>query len=166
MFKVVDNFLDEKYFKQIQETMFDRFFPWYYNDVIADSNDTKSGYYFTHNFYNDIQDETLQPGVSSSYFNLLVKFLKQIECKSIIRVKGNLYVSKNKKQIHQTHIDYEFLHKGCILYINDNDGLTYFGKKQVKPKANRVVFFDPSKNHSSSLPINNNRRVNINVNYF
>tara|TARA_R100001143_G_scaffold2006_1_gene4820 strand:+ start:127 stop:627 length:501 start_codon:yes stop_codon:yes gene_type:complete len=166
MFKVVDNFLDKEYFKEIQKVMLDEFFPWHYNSCITDSKDTKDKFYFTHNFYNNIQHKTLHPGVASSHFNLLIKFLRQLKCKSLIRVKANLYLNKGKKQIHKFHKDFSFSHNGCLLFINDNDGLTYFSKKQVKPKANRIVFFDPSKDHASSLPTDNNRRININVNYF
>ena len=160
MIKVVDNFLDEEYFKEIQSAMLGDHFPWYYNSYITDKEDTKDKFYFTHNFYNN------DLYVNSDYFNLLAKFLKQINSKSIIRVKGNLHLNKNKKEIHKFHTDFPYKHKGCLLYINDNNGLTYFNKKEVKPKANRAVFFDPSKNHASSLPTDSNRRININVNYF
>ena len=166
MVKVIDNFLDKKYFEQIQKTMLGDFFPWYYNSCITNHKDTEDNFYFTHNFYNNIQSQTLHPGPASNYYNLLIKFLKQLKCKSIIRIKGNLYLNKNQKQIHQYHKDFPFKHKGCLLYINDNNGFTYFEKEKVKPKANRAVFFDPSKDHASSLPTDSNRRVNINVNYF
>tara|TARA_Y100000114_G_scaffold38408_1_gene34140 strand:- start:2000 stop:2482 length:483 start_codon:yes stop_codon:yes gene_type:complete len=160
MVKVVDNFLDKEYFKEIQDIMLGGQFPWFYNPYITDDKDQKDKYYFTHNFY----DSKLY--VNSNYFNLLIKFLNQIGSKSLIRVKGNLYLSKGKKETHRFHKDYSYKHKACILYVNDNNGLTYFNKKEVKPKANRIVFFDPSKDHASSLPTDDNRRININVNYF
>tara|TARA_R100000988_G_scaffold100488_1_gene71256 strand:- start:10 stop:492 length:483 start_codon:yes stop_codon:yes gene_type:complete len=160
MIKVVDDFLDKKYFKEIQDTMLGGSFPWFYNPYITDDEDKKNKYYFIHNFY----DSKLY--VNSNYFNLLIKFFNQIGSKSIIRVKGNLYLSKGKKEIHRFHKDFSYKHKGCLLYINDNNGLTYFNKEEVRPKANRVVFFDPSKDHASSLPTDDNRRININVNYF
>tara|TARA_R100000995_G_C3399225_1_gene84117 strand:- start:56 stop:538 length:483 start_codon:yes stop_codon:yes gene_type:complete len=160
MFKVVDNFLDKKYFEELQNIMLGDSFPWYYNRHITNSTDKKNNFYFVHNFYNN------DFYINSDYFKLLVKFLKQLDHKSIIRVKGNLYLNNNKKEIHKFHKDFSYTHKGCLLYINDNNGCTYFDKKKVKPKANRAVFFDPSKDHASSLPTDNNRRININVNYF
>jgi hypothetical protein len=75
-------------------------------------------------------------------------------------------LNKGKKEIHRFHKDFSYKHKGCLLYINGNNGLTYFNKEEVKPKPNRLVFFDPSKDHASSLPTDDNRRININVNYF
>ena len=160
MIKVVDDFLDKEYFKEIQDIMLGGQFPWFYNPYITDDEDQKDKYYFTHNFY----DSKLY--VNSTYFNLLIKFLNQIGSKSIIRVKGNLYLNKGKKEIHRFHKDFSYKHKGCLLYINGNNGLTYFNKEEVKPKPNRLVFFDPSKDHASSLPTDDNRRININVNYF
>ena len=140
--------------------------PWFHQPHSTLDSDRTDDFYFTHNFYNDIQSKTLHPGPVGDYYNLVINFLKQLKCKSVIRVKGNLYLNKNKKEIHQYHTDFTFKHKGCLLYINDNNGFTYFEKEKVKPKANRAVFFDPSKDHASSLPTDNNRRVNINVNYF
>ena len=160
MVEVIDNFLDKEYFKEIQNIMLGGDFPWYYNRYITDSKDSEDKYYFTHNFY----DSKLY--VNSNYFDLLRKFLNQIKSKSLIRVKGNLYLSKGKKETHRFHKDYPYKHKGCLLYVNDNNGSTYFNKKEVKPKANRIVFLDPSKDHASSLPTDDNRRININVNYF
>jgi len=165
MFEVKDNFLDKEDFNKIQKVIFSNDFPWYYQAGITSKKDFKDKFYFTHKFYRDL-DPQYTPGVSSDYFYLLKNFLIKIECKSIIRIKANLYLNQNKKQIHQSHYDYSFLHKGCLLYLNDNNGLTYFGKKSVQPKANRVVFFHPNEEHSSSLCTDESRRVNINFNYF
>jgi hypothetical protein len=48
MFKVIDNFLDEQYFKEIKDTISSFDFPWFYNDCISDKNDPKNYYYFIH----------------------------------------------------------------------------------------------------------------------
>jgi len=165
MFEVKDNFLDKDYFNEIQKEIFSEYFPWYYQPGITSKKDSKDKFYFTHNIFSDLEKD-YNYGISSRYFSLFKNFLIKIECKSIIRIKANLHLNINKKQINEPHQDYSFSHKGCLLYLNDNNGLTYFGKKSVKPKANRVVFFDPSKKHSSSLCTDANRRVNINVNYF
>ena len=165
MFEVKDNFLDKEYFNQIQKEILSDYFPWYYNFNITNTKDSKNKFYFTHNIFSDFSKD-YQYGVTSGSFPLFKNFLIKIECKSLIRIKANLHLNLNKKEIHQPHQDYSFSHKGCLLYLNDNNGLTYFGEKSVKPKANRVVFFDPSKKHSSSLCTDSNRRVNINFNYF
>ena len=165
MVEVKDNFLDKDYFKEIQKQILKDPFPWYYNSYITSESDSEDKFYFTHNIFNDLS-KNYDYGVSSSCFPLFKDFLIKIKCKSIMRIKANLHLNQNKKRIHKPHKDYSFSHQGCLLYLNDNNGLTYFGKKSVKPKANRVVFFDPSKKHSSSLCTDATRRVNINFNYF
>ena len=140
MFKVVDNFLDKEYFNEIQKQILSDYFPWYYNFGITNPKDKEDKFYFTHNIFSDFTKN--EYGVTSSYFPLFKKFLVDIECKSIVRIKANSYLNLNKKEIHQSHQDYSFSHKGCLLYLNDNNGLTYFGKKPIEPKANRVVPFD------------------------
>ena len=164
MFKVVDNFLDKEYFEEILNAVSSDEFPWYYNDNITDENDLKDRFYFTHNFYNDLTK--YKCGVSSAYFEMLRSFLDKINCNSILRIKANLYINRNKKEKHNFHIDYKFSHKGCLFYLNDNNGKTYIEDKEVKPKANRAVFFDPGKEHASSACTDQKRRMNIIFNYF
>ena len=159
MIKVTDNFLNVEYFKEIKNILLSDTFPWYYNNSITDKNDPKNYYYFTHVFY-------VGNSQNSNYFSMWSDFLKQIDCKGIIRIKASMYLNIDKKRKHENHVDYNFSHKGCLFYINDNNGETYFENKKIKPKENRAVFFDPHKPHASSLCTNQKRRVVINFNYF
>ncbi len=160
MIKVVDNFLDKEYFNELKEFIFSDNFPWYYNNCITDKNDPKNYFYFTHVFYSP---DSFQ---NSNHFLMWKKFLKKINCKALIRIKAGMYVNVDKKRKHETHIDYDFPHKGCLFYINDNNGETHFENKKVKPKENRAVFFDPHKPHASSVCTDQKRRIVINFNYF
>ena len=63
------------------------------------------------------------------------------------------------------HIDYEFTHKGAILYLNTCDGYTYCDGHKVKSVANRILLHDPSKLHHSTATTDQPRRVICNVNY-
>ena len=159
MFKVVDNFLDKDYFNQIKNFILSEEFPWYYNDRISNKNDPKDFYYFTHIFY-------IENSANSSGYDMWKNFLKKIDCKALIRIKANMYNNVNKKRKNKLHIDYPYSHKGCLFYLNSNNGETYFKNKKVIPKENRVVFFDPSEPHSSSLCTDEKRRITINFNYF
>tara|TARA_R100000742_G_C4184444_1_gene18500 strand:+ start:72 stop:551 length:480 start_codon:yes stop_codon:yes gene_type:complete len=155
--KIIDNFLDEKDFKLIQDHLMGDFFPWYYNNGISFKKD--NDLYFTHTLYQT-------PAGISNKFYLCEKILRKIKYKSLVRVKGNLYVGEKEKRKHLPHTDYDFPHKGCLFYINTNNGETYFGKEKVLPVANRMVFFDPGKKHSSSVCSDNDVRITINFNYF
>jgi len=156
--KIIDNFLDKEEFKYIQEIIMSSDFPWFYNRRISGPEDPKNFYYFTHNFYKD--------NMQSSYFSLWKSFLNKIDVKALLRIKGGLYPSVTKSTANSSHIDYTFPHKGCIFYINKNNGPTYFGKKKVMPEENRVVFFDPHLPHSSSRCSDEQVRITITFNYF
>ena len=159
MFKVIDNFLDKKYFNEIKNFILSEEFPWYYNEYISDKNDPKDFYYFTHVFYNE-------NSANSSAYSIWKNFLKKIDCKALIRIKANMHNNLNKKRKNKLHVDYPYSHKGCLFYLNSNNGETYFKNKKVLPKENRAVFFDPSIPHSSSLCTDKKRRITINFNYF
>jgi len=159
MFEVVDNFLDKDYFNKIKNFILSDEFPWYYNNHISSKNDPKYFFYFTHTFYKDNM-------VNSNSHNVWQNFLKKINCKALIRIKASMYVNINQKRKNKSHVDYAYPHKGCLFYINSNNGETHFKNKKVTPKENRAVFFDPSIPHSSSLCSDEKRRVTINFNYF
>jgi len=155
--QVIDDFLDKEVFNNIKNILLGDNFPWYYNDFMTRDPDNK--FYFTHTFYRE-------PGVVSDWFNMWLPVIRKLECKSIIRIKANNYCWIHKAEQNEFHSDYPFKHKGCLLYINNNNGPTYFKNKKVEAKANRVVLFDPSVPHASSLCDNRKRRVTVNFNYF
>ena len=159
MFEVVDNFLDKNYFNEIKNFILSQEFPWYYNDRISNKNDPKNFYYFTHVFY-------IENSLNSDAYNIWKNFLKKIDCKALIRIKASMYNNINEKRKNKPHVDYPYSHKGCLFYVNSNNGETYFKNKKVLPKENRAVFFDPSIPHARALCTDEKRRVTINLNYF
>ena len=159
MIEIIDNFLEKDEFNKIRDVLMGDNFPWYYMDYITNKEDLSHKFYFAHMFYR-------QPLVLSEGFNLWSNTIEKLECKSLIRIKANSYLRNNEKEINSPHADFNFKHKGCLLYINDNNGPTYFKDEKVMPKANRIVLFDPSIEHSSSLCTDAKRRVTVNFNYF
>jgi len=158
--QVIDNFLNKDEFNKIKMIMMSASFPWFYHDHVS-QEDEKDKFYFNHNFYIDSKPQ-------SSFFTILDNLLNKLEIKSLMRVKGNLHIKSDKIEYNNFHTDLPYKHKGCILYINDNNGFTHFKEsdKKVKPKENRIVLFDPSIEHRSSRCSDSNIRVNININYF
>ena len=155
---IIDNFLDKTEFKHIQKIMMGEEFPWYYNKAIADFTDEKHFYYFTHNFFKN--------EVKSGLFGLWENFLKKLNYKALIRIKGGLYPLHPKVRPNNFHVDFPFKHKGGIFYINNNNGSTVIGKKSILPKENRVVLFDPSIPHHSSSCSDQQVRITVTFNYF
>jgi len=158
MFKVVNNFLDKTEFKQIQKIMTSQDFPWYYNKYISSSTDAKHLYFFTHNYY-------LNNEIQSSFYKMWKNLIQKLECKSLLRIKAGLYPSHSKVRYNNFHKDFPFKHKGCLFYINSNNGPTTIEKKSILPKENRAVFFDPSLPHRSSLCSDQQVRITVNFNY-
>ena len=91
----------------------------------------------------------------------------KLNLKSIIRAKGNFYSKTEKIEEHGTHSDYEFTHKGFILYINTNNGFTRLKNgEKINSIENRGLFFNPGLEHNSSSCTDQHGRININFNYF
>ena len=158
-YKIVDNFINQKDFEILRNTMLSNKFERYCGgDGVSGTKD--DGIYFTHNFYDNYKPR-------SNHIHLLDPIVKKLNAKSFIRIKGNLYPKTNKIYEHGSHKDYDFKHKSFIFYINTNNGFTKLENGvKVKSIENRGLFFDSHKDHNSSTCSDKNRRVNINFNYF
>jgi hypothetical protein len=97
---------------------------------------------------------------------LFIPILNHLDCKSVIRIKGNLYPSTPEIEHHDNYIDYEFPHRGAIFYLNTNNGLTVINNQEVESVENRLLLFDPTVPHHSTTCTDDKCRVNINFNFF
>mgnify|MGYP001430907731 CR=1 FL=1 len=163
--KVIDDFLDKKDFLFIHNLIMNEPFPWFhmdsYKETGLEKDKTNNFSYYLHMLYDDNVP-------TSQYFEQIVPLIfDKIEFKSLIRVKVNSYARENKLIEHDLHTDYDYSNTGAVLSINTCDGYTKFedGTK-VESVANRIVLFDASKPHCSTNTTNQQRRVNINFNYF
>ena len=131
--------------------------PWVSN--LEENLKTTSSYYFTHLFYSGLY---VDPNS-----HIFIDILNQLEVKSLIRIKANLYPSTDNIEYQSEHIDYDYPHKGAIFYLNTNDGFTTLedGTK-IESVENRILLFDPSKPHNSTTCTDNKCRVNVNFNFF
>jgi hypothetical protein len=160
-YKLIDNFLPQEEFLRLKNILLGADFPWYYNDIINDFHENNKDLtcYFTHNIFNH--------SVHSNYFKLFEPILNKIECKALIRIKANLYPRTDKIEMHEPHCDYNYTHKGAILYINTNNGKTILTNgTKIDSIENRMLFFESHKKHSSTSTTSEKVRININFNYF
>ena len=98
---------------------------------------------------------------------LVVPLVEQLQPKSLMRVKANLYPSTETILEHDPHIDDDFSHKGAVYFVNTNNGYTTTNDNTKVPSVeNSVLLFDPSEPHFSSTCTDDKFRVTINVNYF
>ena len=162
--KVIDNFLDEKYFNSLVTLFTDKTeggaIPWYFNSRL-NNNDVieNSIFYMTHKFY----DQNIP---NSVHYEKLFPLLKKLEIKCLIRIKANLYPNTERLHEHPMHTDTDFYHSGVILSLNTCDGYTKLKNgTKINSVANRVLLFDPSEEHCSTTTTNVPARINININY-
>lgn len=162
MYQVIDNFLPEDSFLKIKNLMTDAKFEWHLSPWVSNlEEDLKvtSSYYFTHLFFCGFHVDP--------YWTVFGDFLNKIDCKALIRIKANMYPSTTNIEYQSDHYDYEFPHRGAILYMNTNDGFTIIEDGvEIESVENRVLLFDPSKPHNSTTCTNDKCRVNINFNFF
>ena len=164
MIKVIDNFLDEEEFKQLQSIVLSQGFHWQFDDCIVVPNDGQ--YQLTHVIFN-----IRYGGVHSEYYSLFDVVQQKLGVKRLDRIKLNLNpktVFHRKGGYHcDNNLRDTYQHtKTAVLYLNTNNGWTEFKKGgRVKSIANRMVIFDSNLEHTGVTCTDKNRRVVINFNY-
>ena len=125
MFKVIDNFLDDKNFETLENNILkNNFFPWFFSDhtdYLEEKNLNKGKYLHTFYEYNNS---------NSNYFKLLLPLIEKLKCISLIRIKIDSNSCTNKIIEGNYHVDYPHKSITAIYYLNTNDGYTKFKKNK------------------------------------
>jgi Pyruvate/2-oxoacid:ferredoxin oxidoreductase delta subunit len=158
-YKVINNFLEENYFKELKHILFLSEFPWFWKDsTTPEKNDH---FYFTHSFYNENK-------INSFYYEkFIINILNKLNCLKPIQVRANLTINKNKIYKTGFHIDYKNC-KTAILYMNTCNSETILNKtKKIKIKSieNRLLLFNSNINHCAIIKKDVERRIIINFNF-
>lgn len=155
--KVVDNYLSKENYEKVKNIVDSPLFAWYFSSKVATLED-KKGFYFYHILFDKNQ-------IFSDFFKSVSCLWETLNARALLRVKANLYTATNKLITHTPHRDYPFSNKGMVFSINNCDGYTEIEGKKVKSIANRAVFFNAGKFHSSTTCTDTEVRKNININY-
>ena len=160
MLEVIDNYLDDETFKQMENIMVQTKFDWHYTEDITTHLGSDNPYfYFCHQFYLQKNFET------SQFFDICIPLLRKLEPTAILRIKGNMYINQGIGVVeHSEHKDYEFSHFGGLFSINTCDGYTRIGDEKIPSVANRMILFDTSVPHTSTSTSDSKYRMNINMN--
>ena len=165
--EVVDNFLSEYQFKQINDVILTDHFPWYWNDeTLPPNNDyyNPNDYQFTHRIF-DLADG----GILSDYYSLCDIIQQKLGVRKLSRIKMNVLPRTffhRKGGMHTDLWGLTSIQKTAIFYVNTNNGWTEFKKGgKVKSVANRIVIFDSNVEHQGVTCTDKKRRVVINFNY-
>ena len=91
------------------------------------------------------------------------------------RIKANLQLQTKDSQPDKfcgVHRDFDFDHMVFLYYVNDSDGDTFLFddingelkvKERISPKKGRIIVFDGSNLHASSIPTNSPYRCVFNI---
>jgi len=166
MIEVVDNFLPESQFREIESQMMGAAWPWYFNDVVDSTDDTNDSgkYQFTYGFYGR------KEGWINSGEKVIWPITQRINPVVWLRVKANLNPVTSTPVQNQFHIDMvgmtgiPFL--TSIYYVNTTNGVTLFRDgTEVENISNRLITFDGNLEHTGRTCTDKKRRVLINFNY-
>lgn len=172
MLKITDNYFNEHVQDQLEKKLSTNEFPWFYvpETVSGDLKDLQKlikNTRYTHAFKHFVYDNG---GSNSSMFDPLDRIFN---FRNPIRIKINMLTripNYNKDCHNQPHVDMDEEHITKIYYVNDSDGDTFFFDKdyniveRVSPKKGRLVEFKGDVIHAGSNPIENERRMVININ--
>jgi len=154
--KVIDNFLDEEFFLQLQNLILGEHFSWFFNDYKVYKND--NDFQFVHTVVKESK-------TTSNFIKYMNPILDKLNAQKTIKVKLNLQTKKNKIYNHMFHIDVPNV-TTSIFYINNNNGKTIFKNgEEVSSVENRIVIFDSNLEHTGTSHTDTKRRVLINFNY-
>ena len=168
--EVIDNFLPDYYFKQLQSTLLGEYFWWYHNEYInCEDKDKNRKSQFIHILYDNVPESEYN-GETTAY-SLVRDSLNLINLKlnitRLYRIKANLTPrSFFNRSGGGYHIDgYDWSHTS-IYYINTNNGYTKFKNgPKIKSVENRMVIFPLNLEHQGYTCSDKLKRVVINLNY-
>ena len=164
-YKIIDNFLPKEEFEFLRKIIIESSeMPYYFQPTINHHHDTSdSKFYMTHMLF----DYNGKDYVHSNFYPYFKIISEKLDVKSLIRMKVNLYPKTDTLEVHEPHIDYEYLHKGCLFSFNTCDGFTILEDgTRIESVENRVLLFEAHRPHSSTNCTNAKARFNININYF
>ena len=169
--KIIDNFLDVSEFSTLINNTIGRS-DGHQTEFRVVSNvenfgvreeDYWSWYLVNMIYYEDIPQNEIYPNICNLF---IPRFQHIANFKTMIRIKMNAFPYTNVVKEHKGHIDFEYEHVGAVFSLNTCDGYTKFSDgTKSESIANRIVFFDASKEHSSTTTSNAKLRYNINFNF-
>lgn len=190
--EIYEDILSPSIFRKLESSILHAPLPYFFGKSTAFINDqstNKFDFSWSHLVYEEGQTHSsLGPFLETVLLNLIDNSNQTIN--NLLRIRIGLVTSTPETITHDPHIDYDSPHKTGLLYLNDTNGETYVYKekydinsklnsreylekevkivhvdKAITPKANKFVWFDGLRYHSSSSQTDEQRRVVITFNY-
>jgi len=187
---IVDDFLDNALFLQIQEEVINSE-AWTFNPGISveDEGDPRTFYGFASGVVDEEEPENYLYEYGT-HIPLIKRLNEEVKRKfnltKVLRCRMDMTTFRGEDPItFAPHIDLDGLHMTSIFYINDSDAPTIiydqmrlYGdveqplkvvkltvKERVYPKENRLVLFKGNHVHTGMCPTTSSCRILINTNY-
>ena len=166
--EIIDNFLPDYYFNQLQSRLLGEYMPWFHNEYILHVDEGKNKtYQFMHLLYDIRPEYNGETPVYSLVRESLNVIGQKLNITALYRIKANLRLrSFFNRSGGGYHIDpYDCSHTS-IYYINTNNGYTKFKNgTKIKSVENRMVVFPSHLEHQGYTCSDKLKRVVINFNY-
>ena len=160
--RIEDNFLAQDKWKELHDYMTSWEFPWFMQPTLTYGNDDLESFGFNH--WLTAEEHPL-------FAHLVSEMQSALSARNVLRVRADMTILNPNKYRHGWHTDTKEKHTVCIYYVNDSDGNTLLkdpvkghGFMQVEPKANRLLVFDGSIEHTGHSPSEHKQRILINAN--
>ena len=115
-FEVIDNFLEQESFNELQKFFMSPRSQWRFVDFVVskDQDNQKKDGYFVHSF-RDLHPVTFEDRfpISPNYdvlYKLLDKLKKKVNFNQILRIRSSLFPRREKQNSDAFHVDYKFDH--------------------------------------------------------
>lgn len=154
--KVIKNFLEEREFHKLKNSMLNPWFPWFHQDgttYVSDGTYQLTHTYCTHGTTN------------SPHVNKLDYLLDKLNVDKLERAKVNYQYRERGITVQNYHIDFPNI-TTAILYMNTNNGYTKFKNGDISPSVeNTLVMFDSNLEHAGTTCTDAPFRVVLNLNF-
>ena len=180
--------IKKKLADEIEKLLTSDNFGWFFNPTTSYKNKVADTFQFTHKFYDELYNSA-----SFYYQNVLELFhATGIKYEKFLRIKSNFTVPSLKLGTKHQHIHRDLENENVstfLYYVNDSDGDTIFyddnkkgiksdkkGRyippvnmkeiKRFKPKKGTGLVFKSNILHAGSNPVNYDKRIVINFNFY
>ena len=176
IYKVIDNFLNDKTFYNYYKLLMSETTMWaWQNEANSDSKnkDLNEQILFGHMLVGDYQWAYDDANKFVDPIMLEIKKRNPDDKFEVRRAKMNLIIRNDKPVKYGLHFDLEKIngrvvkdYETIIFYVNNNNGGTGFENGEfVQQKANRALFIYGRALHQTIGQTDEKRRVNVNINY-
>ena len=160
--RVVDNFLPQDYFANLQLMISD--LPWFYHDWSVSQGDGDPQFYHLFHFDGQVRS----PDWFKYVEDVFTRYVAGAQEATLYRMKLNATPKSDTIKEKEFHVDVEDReHRVCILYMNTCDGYTVFEEdgERVESVANRAVFFPGHLRHAGTNCTDQGLRIVLNLDY-